>query len=535
MGRLLGFVVMVFSLLCIGCGGEETPGSTTTKKVFKYNQPTPVTSLDPAFARNQSNIWAVDHVFSSLLEFDEGLNIKPLVASSWTISEDGLTYTFTLRDDVFFHDNACFPEGKGRKVVASDFVYSLNRILDDQVASPGSWIFKNRVRNENPFEATSDTELKVHLIKPFRPMLGVFAMQYCAVVPKEAIDKYGKDFRANPVGTGPFVFTKWIENQALILGKNEKYFEKGLPKVDGVRVNFMGDRNTGYLEFTKQKINFISGLEASFVDQLLSKEGEILEAQKSKVDFYKAPFLNSEYLGINLAQTDKSPLKNKYVRQALNFAIDREKMLRSLRNNVGKAANAGFVPRGLPSFNDKEVKGYSFDVPQARKLLAKAGYPDGKGFPEITLTTGTDYQDICTFVAKQWEDIGIPVKIDIMQSSTLRELMRKGQVSFFRASWIADYADAENFFSVFYGKNSAPPNYTHFKNDEFDRLYETALNENDDQKRFDLYHQMDRILIEEAPVVFLFYDETARFSHKNVKGYTNNAVNLLKIKRIEID
>ena len=125
------------------------------------------------------------------------------------------------------------------------------------------------------------------------------------------------------------------------------------------------------------------------------------------------------------------------------------------------------------------------------------------------------------------------MKIELEETAILRQKMRKGQVPFFRGSWIADYPDGESFLTVFYGNNAAPPNYTHFKNDEFDRLYEAALAENDNDKRYDLYHQMDRILIEEAPVIFLFYDETALFSRKNISGLQPNGINLLKVDQIE--
>ncbi len=534
------FRCMIPCLLLIfsACGGDNSSKGNTQsgdKQIFIYNQPNAVTSLDPAFARSQTNIWAVDHLYNGLVQLDEQLRVKAAIAKDWTISEDGLTYTFTLRDDVFFHDNECFADAKGRKVVAADFEYSFNRIIDKTVNSPGAWIFKDRVAATKPFEAVDDQTFVVRLKKPFRPMLGVLSMQYCCVVPKEAIAKYGKDFRSKPVGTGPFKLVKWLENQALLLSKNEQYFEAGLPKLDAVRVNFMEDRNTAYLELMKGKLDFISGLESSFADELLTEAGELKAEHQGKLSFQKSPFLNSEYLGFNMDFSGKrkdSPLRHKKVRQALNYGFDRAKMIQTLRNGVGYPANAGFVPRGLPSFNPNTVKGYTYDAAKAAKLLAEAGFPNGKGLPEIELRTNSDYLDLCTYIARQWEDLGVKTKIELMQSATLRELMSKGQADFFRASWIADYPDAENFLTLFYSKNPAPPNYTRFKNVEFDRLYEAALNENDDTKRYDLYQKMDRIVIEESPVIFLYYDETARFARADVSGITNNAINLLSVKGI---
>jgi len=523
-------------LLIAACGGDSASDNNSgDKQIFIYNQPNAVTSLDPAFARSQTNIWAVDHLYNGLVQLDENLNVKPSIAKSWNISDDGLTYTFNLRDDVYFHDNECFNDKKGRKVTAADVVYSFARILDKNVGSPGAWIFKDRVADNTPFTAVDEATFQVKLKRLFRPMLGIFSMQYCSIVPKEAVEKYGKEFRSKAVGTGPFKLTKWLENQVLLVSKNDNYFEKGLPKTDAIRVNFMSDRNTAYLELMNGKLDFISGLESSYADELLTETGELKPEHKGKLTYQKSPFLNSEYLGINMDFSGKrkdSPLRHKQVRQALNYGFDRAKMLQTLRNGVAKPATSGFVPAGLPSFNPSKVKGYDYDPTKAARLLAEAGYPSGKGLPEIELRTNSDYLDICQFIARQWEDLGIKTKIELMQSATLRELMSKGEADFFRASWIADYPDAENFLTLFYSKNPAPPNYTRFKNVEFDRLYEAALNENDDAKRYDLYQQMDNIVVEEAPAIFLFYDETARFFRANVSGITNNAINLLSVKNI---
>ena len=167
------------------CGGNTdlTNENTASKKqVFHYNQPNSITSLDPAFAKSQNNIWAADHLYNRLVELDEQLHVVPSIASKWTVSEDGTTYTFTLNDNVYFHDNECFAGGKGRKVVAQDVVYSFSRIIDEAVASPGSWIFKGRLRADNPFEAPDERTFVLHLASPFRPMLGILGMHYCCLL-----------------------------------------------------------------------------------------------------------------------------------------------------------------------------------------------------------------------------------------------------------------------------------------------------------------------------------------------------------------
>jgi oligopeptide transport system substrate-binding protein len=532
----LSLILLIFALS--SCHNDDP--TTSAKKVFRYNQINPITSLDPAFAKNQANMWAVQSLFDGLVEVDDSLRIQPCLATRWTIAPDGLTYTFTLRDDVYFHDNPCFTNGKGRKMVASDVAYSFDRIIDSvTVNSPGSWIFKERVATQNPFSAPNDSTFVLRLEKPFGPMLGILTMQYCSVVPREAVDFYKKDFRKNPVGTGAFMFKKWLENQGLFLLKNPNFWEKDssgvqLPYLDGVRTTFMPDRKTAYLEMMRGKVDFTSGIESSIVNELLTPDGDLHPKHLGKLQLIKTPYLNTEYLGINMDFSTRKTdaLSQKKVRQALNFGFDRAQMLRTLRNSMGKPAISGFTPRGLPSFSDN-MGGYVFDPNHARRLLSEAGFPNGKGLPTVKLLTNKDYLDLCTFIVRQWEDLGVKTVVDVIETATLREMMSKGTAPFFRASWLADYPDAESFFTVFYSKNPSPPNYTRFKNAEFDRLYDLTLSETDTEKRYALYHQMDKILIEEAPVIFLFYDESSRFATTRVSGLSRNAMNLLPLKRVK--
>jgi oligopeptide transport system substrate-binding protein len=311
-----------------------------------------------------------------------------------------------------------------------------------------------------------------------------------------------------------------------------------LPYLDGVRISFMTDRKTAYLEMMRGKLDYMVGIESSISNELLTQDGELQPKQLGKIQLIKTPYLNSEYLGVNMSFDGKlksseiTPLAIKKVRQALNYGFDRDLMLRTLRNSMGKPASSGFAPRGLPSFN-AGTEGYHFNPEKARKLLVEAGFPNGKGLPTIQLILNKDYLDLCTFIVRQWEDLGIKASLDVMETATLRERMLKGTAPFFRASWIADYPDAESFYTVFYGKNSAPPNYTRFKNDEFDRLYESALGENEDAKRYAIYNNMDKVLIDEAPVIFLFYDESSRFARHSIHGLSRNAMNLLPLKRVK--
>ncbi|HEY6064375.1 MAG TPA: ABC transporter substrate-binding protein, partial [Chitinophagaceae bacterium] len=225
------------SLLLASC---YNPGKSS-KKIFHYNEYSGISSLDPAFAKSQATMWPAHQLFNTLVEIDDSLHLVASLAKNWDISDDRKTYTFHLRNDVFFQDDGAFDQGKGRKLTAKDVEYSFNRIIDKRVASPGSWIFNRKVDSLQPFKATNDSTFQLRLLRPYHPILGILSMQYCSIVPKEAIEKYGADFRRHPVGTGPFQFVTWEEGQALVLRKNPGYFEKDsagnrLPYLDGIKV-----------------------------------------------------------------------------------------------------------------------------------------------------------------------------------------------------------------------------------------------------------------------------------------------------------
>jgi ABC-type transport system substrate-binding protein len=532
-----------FAVLWVWMTAGCFSGEKSDKKVFHYNEQTGIASLDPAFAKNQSIMWGVHQLFNTLVEIDDSLHIVPSLAKSWTISDDRLTFTFYLRDDVFFHDDGAFADNKGRKMTANDVEYSLSRIMDKQTASPGSWIFNRKVDSLQPFKAIDATTFQLKLSRPYNPILGILSMQYCSIVAKEAVEKYGTDFRRHPVGTGPFQFVAWEEGQALVMKKNNHYFEKDstgnrLPYLDGIKVSFYDSKATEFLLFRQKQLDFINDIDASFKDEILTKKGTLRKEWEDKIVLQTSPYLNIEYFGILVDTTNEllknSPMRLQKIRQAINYGFDRRKMILYLRNSLGTAAESGFVPVGLPSFDSSMVKGYTYNPDKSRKLIAEAGYKNGKVLPAIKLLTISVYAEMANFIARQLEEVGITVQVETIQKSLLLELTSNSRTLFFRGSWIADYPDAENYLSVFYSKNPAPPNYTRYKNPEFDALFEKALMEENDSLRYKLYQEADRVMINDAPVVPLWYDKAVRLVQTNVKGFRPNALNLLELRKTHI-
>ena len=611
-------------ILISSCGRDHSHDENL--KIFKYNESAGILTLDPIYAKDLPHIWACNQIFNGLVAFDDEMNVVPAIAKSWNISDDGMTYTFVLRDDVYFHEDTCFAvkstrqqdnkttsrdalNASTRKVVAEDFVYSFNRVLDRKLNSSGSWIFSNVKSSQQPtaniqhptansqqlkyaFYALNDTILKIELTQPFPAFLGILSMTYASVVPHEAIDFYGTEFGRHPVGTGPFKYQYWKEGVKLVFRKNPNYFEfeettsqqdnestrqqdnelennsmtcrlvdsepQRLPYLDAVSISFIIDKQVAFMEFVKGKFDFMSGIDARYKDELLTRDGQLRQEYEDDIYLIREPYLNTEYLAFFLGENDTlGKERSLALRQAVSYSIDREKMLRYLRNGIGTPGNYGIIPVGLPGAWElgtgdwEQGVSFSSPVPESRSRVPSQsiGYPynpkkaeqllkdnDLLGY-ELKLYTTQDYIDIAKFVQSALTEIGLNCKVEEMMPAALREKRANGNLPFFRSSWVADYPDAENYLSLFTTNNFTPqgPNYTHYSNAKFDELYQKSLTCNDIEERARIYHEMDSLMMTEAPVVILFYDEVLRFVNKNVEGLGSNPTNMLNLKKVKIN
>ena len=606
-------IALILLPLLFSCGKNNS--SDENLKIFKYNESAGILTLDPIYAKDLPHIWACNQIFNGLVAFDDEMNVVPAIAKSWNISDDGMTYTFILRDDVWFHEDECFVSKTQRRkdaktqrdedsvtlrlcdsatriVVAQDFVYSFNRVLDRKLNSSGSWIFSNVRRQqttdngqqtfEYAFNAVNDTVLEIELSQPFPAFLGILSMTYASVVPQEAVEYYGTEFGRHPVGTGPFKYQYWKEGVKLVFRKNPIYFEVikdtktqrhkdakiesdseslrlcdsatiRLPYLDAISISFIVDKQVAFMEFIKGKFHFMSGIDARYKDELLTRDGQLRDEYQDEIYLIREPYLNTEYLAFFLGDDDTlGKDKSLALRQAVSYSIDREKMLRYLRNGIGTPGNQGIIPAGLPGYEDYKTTrlqdhklvdslscslvdlniGYPYNPKKAEQLLKDN---DLIGY-ELKLYTTQDYIDIAKFVQSALTEIGLNCRVEEMMPAALREKRANGNLSFFRSSWVADYPDAENYLSLFTTNNFTPqgPNYTHYSNERFDELYQMSLTCNDLQERAKIYHEMDSIMMTEAPVVILFYDEVLRFVNKNVEGLGSNPTNMPNLKRVDL-
>ena len=520
-----------FLLIITSCSLKESQNSDND--VFRYNEHSNITSLDPAFSKDLRSIWATNQLFNGLVQIDDELIVHPDIAKSWNISDDGKTYSFNLKKGIQFHKHSLFGKDATRQVVASDFEYSFNRLLDPKLAAPGKWVLEF----VDKFEARNDSTFVIQLKQSFPPFLSLLSMKYCSVVPHEAVAYFGDTFRANPIGTGPFQFKLWVENTKLVFRKNNEYHEKDengkrLPYLEAVSITFLPDKQSEFLQFIQGNIDFMSSIDASYKDDLLTSDGQLTERYKDKINMVSGPYLNTEYLGVYLDAEEKE-LQSIKIRKALNYGFDREKMIQYLRNGIGTPAINGFIPKGLPSFNN--MKGYTYQPEKAKELVNSYIEETQNLNPSITISTNSQYLDLCEYIQREMEKTGLEINIDVMPPSTLRQTKVNGQLSIFRGSWVADYPDAENYLFIFHSKNFSPhgPNYTHYSSKEFDALYEKSITITDNEKRHVLYQQMDSLVMESATVIPLYYDEVVRFTQKNVTGLGINPINLLSLKRVK--
>ena len=524
------FLLYICFYQLLGCSKSI---EVDTQQVFRYNEFRNITSLDPAFARNPQNIWPIQQLFNGLVQLDDSLNVIPEIAKRWEIDSTGKVYTFFLKENIFFHPAPQF-NGEERKVIASDFTYSFDRLRDVKVGSPGGWVLQ-QVEN---YKAINDTVFQISLKQAFPPFLSLLSMRYCSVVPHEVVEDSNHEFRKHPIGTGPFKFKAWEEDIKLVLRKNPNYFERDekgiqLPYLEAIAVSFLPDIQSEFMLFSQGKFDFLNSLDPSYKDELLTPLGELQAQYKGEITLQKGPYLNTEYIGFYL-ESDNPALQSKKIRQAINIGFDRKKMITYLRNTIGFAAEEGFIPLGLAGRS--KTKHSQYQQEKARELV-NAFIEEHKSQPKIRLATDINYMDICEYLQQELKKIGIDIEIDLMPTPTLRQAKSSGKLEAFRASWIADYPDAENYLSLFYSPNFSPggPNYTHFYSAKFDSLYTNALSINSFEKRTYSYREMDELVMQNYPVVPLYYDQAVRFLQSNVKGLEMNPLNLLQLKKVYKD
>jgi len=570
MNRL--FVIAAGSLLFFAsCGGDgaEKKGTNTEAKggvymggILRTNEVEAFKSLMPISINEVNSYHIGSQVYEGLIRYNQNdMTVVPGIAKSWDVNEDKTEYVFHLRSNVKFHDDPCFPNNKGRMVKAEDVKYCYEKLCSvDPYNNQFDVTLKDRVEgaNEN-FEASksgkaigvkgitivNDSTIKIKLLHPDVSFLNILAMPGCYIYPKEAVVKYGKDMRVKCVGTGPFFVETIKEGEVVIMKKNPDYWGvdkdgNRLPYLDGIKYSFIRDKKSEILEFKRGNLDMVYRIPVEMFHEFMG-DLEHAKNRSSEFEILSSPALNSNYYGFNVQ--GNPALAKRDVRMAFNLAIDRQKIADFTIQGEGNAAEYGMVPYAeifeKAGYDYKSLNGYKYDVDKAKELMKKAGYPDGKGFPELSLQINSGGGDRNILVAEVIqkmlkENLGVTININTIPFAEHIENIQAGKADFFRFAWVADYPGPETYLTLFYGKhvpsNPADKSYINtfrYKNARFDSAFEAARFEPDETKRMKMFSAAENIALEDAPFIPIFYDENFRLEQKNVRNLPENIMNFM--------
>ncbi len=550
-------VVAALILAVTACSKKEIEKEKTLNLLVSSQ----VKGMDPAFADDRYSSNEVGRIYEGLFEYHylkRPYTLVPNLAESMpTVSADGLTYTFTIRKGVLFHDDKAFPGGQGRELVAEDFVYSLKRLADPKLQSTGWWVLDGKVKGLNEWrdkyadrpkadyseeveglKALDRYTLQFKLVRPFPQFQYALAMTFTFPVAREVVEHYGPEFLNHPVGTGPFVLPVFTQSNQIVYTRNKKYRTKlfpseasdefkhlladagkQLPLVDKVIVNIIIESQPGWLNLQKGKVDYMGVPKDNFATAVTKDNKLSPELTKKGIELIVEPSLDVTYTAFNL---DLKVFKDARVRRAMYLAINTEKANELFYNNTALPAES-IVPPGIAG----HIKGYRNPfrgpkIEEAKKLLAEAGYPDGKGLPEITYDcpTSTVSRQIGEYFQQEMKQIGVNIKVITNPWPELQNKVNKRNFMTYGMAWGADYPDAENFLQLLYGPNRTPgPNGPGFDNPEFNQLYKTSSIMQDSPERTAIYEKMYRMAAEEVPMMYGVHRQSYVLKHGWLKNY----------------
>lgn len=520
--------------------------------------------VDPAIINSKLSDDIALQIYDRLISFDSTLAIIPELATRWDISPDGKKYTFHLRTDVYFHDNPCFPNSKGRRMVAADAAYSLSRCADPTARTVHFWAFKDKVVGANEFHearlkgdstammrgitAPDDSTLVIELLNPYAPFLLMLANSFGCVVPHEAVKFYGKDFFQNPVGTGAFVFVEWQHDRHITLKRNPHYWQKDangnqLPYIDGVTISFIKDDKLQFNEFAAGNLDECYTLPTEYAEKILDTKSRMLTPEYSRFTLQQKPAMLTWFCDFLCTE---APFDNADVRRAFSYAVDREKIVRYVLRGMPYApATHGITPPVMPGYAIDPIIGFDYNPAKARELLAKAGYPNGKNFPEITMHIYQEPRLVQVAEAIQRmlnETLNIKLNIKTIQFAELLDLAEQGKLNFWGTRWYGDYPDPENYINLLDGslvptQPGLPsyPNSTRYRNAESSSALAEAVTTMDPVRRAELYRRAESLAMADAPAIMLFYEMHYRLLQPNVRNYPLDPMARVVLKRVWFD
>tara|TARA_R110001592_G_scaffold106824_2_gene299434 strand:- start:5851 stop:7599 length:1749 start_codon:yes stop_codon:yes gene_type:complete len=564
------FIAFIFAgAILFSCGEDDKGESNAAQEKVKNEQikdntfnlalSEKVQGFDPIKVVDGFSFQVLGQIYEGLLKFNEkDLTIEPSIAASWEVSEDGLTYTFKIKKGVSFHDNDCFEGGKERVLTSKDVKYSLERACSNVEGNYAYNLFKNSIVGAVQFhenETINDVEgikiiddytVQISLLKPSANFLNSLAVINTSIVPKEAFENKSDCF----VGTGPFMLDKHDEEgNKTLLKRNENYHLKDkegnkLPYLDKVVVHYVSNSQEKLEMFEAGKLDVIVDLPSASIKTVVENQISDFEAKPPKYVLGRYPELVTSYLQLN---TMVEPLNNVKVRQAIAMCINKTKIVDVVLNGEAYGpANNGIVPPAIKGYDYESIVGLEYNVEKAKQLLTEAGYKNGEGFPTLKLyNSGKESQALRVGLEIQKEfrtSLNINVEIVSVSFAEKMKAEAKGDAHMSVAAWLADFPTPDNFLSITYGatvpssmEESSFPNGSRYVNKEFDKLYEEAISTIDEAKRNEICLKAEQLMINDAPIVPLWYNENYRLLQSNISGYQPSIMhiqNLIYVKKI---
>jgi ABC-type transport system substrate-binding protein len=516
-------VILGSVLISVSCGvsspRDESASQTPLQGgLLRMIQEEPI-SLDPLVGDSVYESLPVNQIFDTLVEFDPSLNLVPGLAKNWTVSRDGLRYTFELREDVRFHD--------GHKLTAHDATFTILRNLrpladvrslaySSLLVIEGARAYAAGEREDLPgLRLTDEMTLEIRLEQPYRSFLELLAMDALAVVPEHVVLEIGDEaFGRAPVGTGPFRLAGW-DDRRLSLEAYPGYFRGG-PHLDGVEIGFLqpDEADFGEARFFRGDLDVI---------EPSTRNLERLE-QDPSVRLHRYQELSLSFLGLNSSQP---PLDQRWLRQAIVHAIDRRGMVEEAPSVRREAA--GILPPGLHGYSP-EFKGLDYRPEEARRLLAEAGHPDGRGLPPILLSNpslGPAAQRVLERVGADLEAVGLRLEIVPVTWSELGEQLEQGTAPAFLLAWVADRTDPDAFLRALF-ESGGSANYFVYRSEAVDELLDRGAREMNPQTQARIYRELERHILADAPIMPLYHTRGVIALREQVRGLEPTPLGIAK-------
>jgi peptide/nickel transport system substrate-binding protein/oligopeptide transport system substrate-binding protein len=529
-------LIFVLSYFSVFTGFSSDTGEDTQDKTIKaqfggtYRRGLahdPAT-LDPGKMTDIYEVVVTQQITEGLVQYSDNLMVVPCIAESWKSSRDNLRWVFYLKEGVKFHN--------GREVTADDFIYTFTRILDPDTGSRAASLLskiegaaefsEGKAEQVTGLKALDSKTLEIRLSEPFPPFIAVLAMVNFGVIPKEEIERLGDKFGTQPVGTGPYRFGHWYRDREIVLEANLNYHE-GRPYLDKIVFNIFPGHSPEQM-FQE----FESGnLEDSLFP--VAKRESVMNDQKYSV--LRRPSLTIRLFVMN---NKTEPFNNKLVRQAFNYAIDKNRI--SAEIGKGRLIPAtGLLPPGMAGYKPDDTN-YPYSPEKARELLKEAGFPGGEGLGIIQFWSSVKSDALLAedeAIRRYLSEVGIDVEFNYLTDwPEFKKMLEQGKAPIFKYSWEADVPDPDNILSsLFHSKSTT--NRSFYDNPNVDALIEKAQNNTDYSKRISLYSEIQDMIMEDAPVILLNYRAYERVFQHYVRDYEGKALgdHYFSLKRVWLE